>query len=59
LHKYFPLLVEEEYRPFECEPPLVRIVLETLFRMYFTIHSNVGILETVVEWKPFTRDPAI
>jgi hypothetical protein len=59
LHKYFPLLVEKEYCPFEGEPPLVRIVLETLLWMYFTIHPNVGILKTVPGWELLIRDPAV
>jgi hypothetical protein len=67
LHKYFPLLVEKAYLPFEGEPPLVRMVLETLFRLHFVIPANVflplkhpvGLIKMVPGWESLIRDPAV
>lgn len=67
LHEHFPLLVGKEYCPFENEPPLVRMVLETLFRRFFAIPVNVslplkypmGSIKAVSGWESFVQDPAV
>jgi hypothetical protein len=67
VQEYFPLLVEKEYRPFESESPLARIVLENMFREYFMIPSNaplptelpVDILKAMAQRQSLTLDPSV